>query len=438
MSATPLIDIIIPVYKGLEETRQCIQSVLSADLSRCGQVIVINDASPDEKIVDYCNSLSEKVVVLHNNKNMGFVASVNKGMKVNQRNDVILLNSDCRVSNDWVARLSQCVYSDEKAATATPFSNNGTICSYPIFNFSYKIPEDVSLEKLDNIFRKVNKGKKQQIPTAVGFCMYIKRSCLDEVGLFDETLFGIGYGEENEFSLRSARKGWRHYLCADTFVYHHGSISFGGMKHSQMEKAEKILMELYPEYNEMVNSFIVNDPLRAYRDAVDDLRIGALDSCKNIISEQKVYRDALLKSMKEYSKMIVTMKREIDSYRHYLDNARREYAELNDSLLKVEGLAKENFEKSQNLEKKLESHIHKYEKVIADKNFQLEKMNEDFHREKFELIRNHEIASEKAMQVIAGLEESLKERQAHINEMINSRSWRYTKWLRWLSRKMVK
>ena len=40
------------------------------------------------------------------------------------------------------------------------------------------------------------------IPTAHGFCMYIKREAIDDLGLFDEETFGKGYGEENDFSYR--------------------------------------------------------------------------------------------------------------------------------------------------------------------------------------------------------------------------------------------
>jgi GT2 family glycosyltransferase len=40
-----------------------------------------------------------------------------------------------------------------------------------------------------------------------GFCMYIKRACLRDVGVFDTEVFRRGYGEENDFCLRAARRG---------------------------------------------------------------------------------------------------------------------------------------------------------------------------------------------------------------------------------------
>ena len=60
------------------------------------------------------------------------------------------------------------------------------------------------------------------IPTAHGFCMYIKREAIDDLGLFDEETFGKGYGEENDFSYRCLQAGYRHLLCDNTYILHKG------------------------------------------------------------------------------------------------------------------------------------------------------------------------------------------------------------------------
>jgi hypothetical protein len=131
---------------------------------------------------------------------------------------------------DWLDRLRRCASSRPKIGTVTPFSNNATICSYPDVCRENGLPDGVELGELDRVFRRVNAGKIAEIPTAVGFCMYIKRACLDQVGLFDAERFGKGYGQENDFSLRAAEKGWSNVLCADTFVFHQGRASFQSEK----------------------------------------------------------------------------------------------------------------------------------------------------------------------------------------------------------------
>ena len=55
---------------------------------------------------------------------------------------------------------------------------------------------------------EANAGVAVDIPTAVGFCMYVRRECLLQTGLFREDLFAQGYGEENDFCLRARHLGF--------------------------------------------------------------------------------------------------------------------------------------------------------------------------------------------------------------------------------------
>jgi len=92
------------------------------------------------------------------------------------------------------------------------------------------------------------------------------------VGEFDAGRFGRGYGEECDFSLRAAKAGWRNVLCADVFVYHQGSVSFGAERESLMASAETVMAELHPDYPALVMTFLRADPLRTLRDNVTRAR----------------------------------------------------------------------------------------------------------------------------------------------------------------------
>src|SRR5690554_6866308 len=115
--------------------------------------------------------------------------------------DVLLLNSDTEVSGDWVERMAAAAYSSENAGTVTPFSNNAEICSWPLICEDNPLPPSTTLAELNEAFRPLA-GKTIELPTAVGFCMYIRRDCLERTGLF-EPVFGAGYGEENDFCRRA-------------------------------------------------------------------------------------------------------------------------------------------------------------------------------------------------------------------------------------------
>lgn len=270
------IDIILPVFRGFEETQRCIESVLTAPVKKEFELIVINDASPEPELVAYLSSLSEqkKITLIHNNENMGFVATVNKGMQLHEERDVLLLNSDTEVANNWLDRVHSAAYSAEEIGTVTPFSNNATICSYPYFNGagSATLPHDISLTVLDALVAKTNAGQTAEIPTAVGFCMFIKRDCLNAVGYFDVKRFDRGYGEENDFSQTAALLGWRNVLAADVFVFHAGGVSFGQEQSALQKKAMAALLDKHPDYLYRIDSFTQVDPLRLYRAAIDAAR----------------------------------------------------------------------------------------------------------------------------------------------------------------------
>ena len=274
--SSPTVDIVIPVYKNLDITSRCIESVLSASSKIRYCLIVVNDASPEPEVTLYLANLAgaNKIILIENKENKGFVQSVNIGMQQHLQRDVVLLNSDTIVANDWLDRLYQCAHKESNIATVTPFSNNATICSYPKSCEENTLPAEYSLSELDSFFASCNSGEYMDIPTAVGFCMFIKRDCLSQIGYFDEKRFGKGYGEENEFCLRAIKRGWRNVIACDVFVYHEGSVSFGASKSERIEAAQKTLQKLYPRYNALVHKFIVQDKLLPFRHRVDLRRLG--------------------------------------------------------------------------------------------------------------------------------------------------------------------
>ena len=262
--------IIIPVYANLALTRQCVESVLS-NLRPNDQVLLIDDASPEVALRDYCQSLRDHpsvTVIVHDN-NRGFVQSVNEGFAHFIDRDVIILNSDTRVSSGWLDKLQTIAVAETDIATVTPLSNNAEIASYPVFCQDNALPAGVSLSMLNRMAEKVNSGAYVTAPTGVGFCLYIKRTCLDEVGAFNSKAFGKGYGEENDFCLRATERGWRHVIAMDTFVYHKGGASFAANKVEAMHRAGNTIANMYPNYHQLIQDYIQRDPLRPYREALD-------------------------------------------------------------------------------------------------------------------------------------------------------------------------
>lgn len=270
------VDVIVPVYRGLEDTRCCIESVLSNTVRTAYRLIVINDASPEPEVSAWlraCADRDARVILLENENNLGFVGTVNRGMSYSDRNDVLLLNSDAEVANDWLDRIRAAAYSDQRIASVTPFSNNATICSYPRFCADNALPPGYDTAALDALFAQSNAGGVSDVPTGVGFCMYIRRDSLDDVGLFDVERFGKGYGEENDFCMRAMKAGWRNVLAQDTFVRHAGGVSFGASKSARELEAGAVMRSLHPDYEALVHKHIAEDPAREARIRVDLARL---------------------------------------------------------------------------------------------------------------------------------------------------------------------
>jgi GT2 family glycosyltransferase len=292
-----VIDVVIPVYKGLEQTRACIESVLRSRAGTRCEVVVVDDATPDPAIAAYLRELSTqgRITLLANDTNLGFVQSVNRGMALHADRDVVLLNSDTEVANDWLGRLNAAAHSSRDVATVTPFSNNATICSYPYEGWSGGLPGTLGLAALDAIFASANAGRVIELPTAVGFCMFIRRDCLAAIGAFDAERFGRGYGEENDFCMRAGKAGWRNVLAADVFVYHEGSVSFSDERFDLVKAAAPTLIALHPEYPLRVHEFVERDEASAPRAAVDRARSerGA-EEARSVLEERIQERAAIV------------------------------------------------------------------------------------------------------------------------------------------------
>jgi GT2 family glycosyltransferase len=267
-AAAALVDIIIPAYRGVEETLAAVASVASSR-THCRtpfELVVILDNPDDAEMGAALAGAS--FILLRNETNLGFVRTANRGMALHADRDVVLLNSDTLVSatGDWLDRLRSAAYAQTHNGTATPFSNNATICSYPRFcRDNPGLPAGQTVDSMDALCARVLAGRTLEIPTGVGFCMYIRRDCLTATGLFDAETFGAGYGEENDFCMRAAALGWRHVLAADVFVQHHGGVSFQSRKTALASENGAKLSRLHPSYDGIVNDFIARDPVLPLR-----------------------------------------------------------------------------------------------------------------------------------------------------------------------------
>ncbi|GAB4181812.1 MAG: hypothetical protein Tsb002_02250 [Wenzhouxiangellaceae bacterium] len=266
--------VIVPVYNAAADLAICLESLIDT-LAPTTPVLVINDASPDPTVEQLFQRLQRRVWPswqwLHNERNLGFVGTVNRGMGLTE-GDVVLVNSDTQVTTGWLQRLEQCAASDPRIATITPLTNNGEIASWPQMCRDNGWPDDA--ERIARACVAAGPPLYPDMPTAVGFCMWIRRAALQQLGNFDEAAYGRGYGEENDFSQRARQHGWRNVLCDDAYVAHRGGASFGPLGLKPNGEALATVESRFPDYMDQVMAFIRSDPLQHRRARI----LAALDS----------------------------------------------------------------------------------------------------------------------------------------------------------------
>jgi O-antigen biosynthesis protein len=265
------VTVIVPVYADYEATKTCLEGLVrELDKETLHRAIIVNDASPDDRIRELIDGLAprENLRVLTNPGNLGFVGTINRALKEIQSGDIILLNADTIVPPGFIARLSTSARLSLEIGTVTPLSNNGEFTSFPVPNRPNTLGSAAAVENLDRIAAQVNAGGVVDIPNGIGFCLYITRRCLDAVGALSED-YHRGYLEEVDFCLRARQHGFRHVCATSVFVGHAGTLSFGKQKRSLVVRNLEIIERRFPAYRRECAVFILADPLKAARQAIE-------------------------------------------------------------------------------------------------------------------------------------------------------------------------
>jgi GT2 family glycosyltransferase len=270
LAAVYTVDIIVPIFNASAEVRACLAALDSSGLPDGTTIWLMDDASSDPSIAkilrDFQRSCEFKTHTVRQPKNLGFVGNVNDALARSHR-DVVLLNSDTLVTQGWLQAMMQSAARHPKAASITPFSNNAEICSFPMLCVNHPVPEN--LMALAQACEK-NAPDEVELPTGVGFCMYMRRAAVDQIGNFDAATFGKGYGEENDWCVRAKAWGWTNLLCNRAYVAHVGGRSFASVSNVDSALQAKRgnggrLLARYPHYDIEVQRFIAADPTKAVR-----------------------------------------------------------------------------------------------------------------------------------------------------------------------------
>ena len=272
MSARPL-DIIIPIYRNAELVRACIDSVL-ANLGEIAgrepRLLLIND-SPDDAQVNALlltyRGRAPALQLLHNERNLGFVQTANRGLALAQRDghDALLGNSDTVTFEGTLRELLAAADGDPQIGFACPRSNNASICSLPHHHGGALPTPEQARQRWALAARTLPAW--HFAPTAVGFYLFIAHRVLANFGGLSED-FGLGYEEENDLVMRAGKVGLRAVIANHSFAYHAGSASFSltgiDLPGHKLQNLQKMAGQ-HPEFLPLVRRYEDSPHYRAER-----------------------------------------------------------------------------------------------------------------------------------------------------------------------------
>jgi GT2 family glycosyltransferase len=181
--------------------------------------------------------------IIENNRNTGFAAAVNAGIRACGSGDVLLLNPDTEVAPGAVRELRSFLETHPAAgivgprlmlATGQPDRAGHRGFPTPWASFA----EMVGLARLFPRSPRFNRYHLEHLPmdhahevdATSGAAMLIRRAVIERVGPFDEAFFM--YGEDLDFCLRAKEAGFAVYYNPDATVVHVKGASSGIKGHS--------------------------------------------------------------------------------------------------------------------------------------------------------------------------------------------------------------
>lgn len=259
------VDIVVPVFNGLNLLKSLVVNLSNTKIAH--KVYFVDDCSTDDAVPAFLKELCEsdpRYQLVSAKENGGFVKSVNLGLSFTTC-DVVLLNTDVQLPPLWLERLIAPLLLDDKVASATPFTNSGTICSFPRFLENNELAFGLDVAEIDSIFSHFH-PIYNEVPTGVGFCMACSRNALNAVGFLDSDMYGRGFGEENDWCQSAIKAGFKNVMVENLFVFHnHGATFQSDEKVALIEDHLKKLNKRFPNYNGDVARYCEANPLKELR-----------------------------------------------------------------------------------------------------------------------------------------------------------------------------
>lgn len=236
------VDVIVCVHNALDDVRRCLESVRQH--TRAPYRLVLVDDGSDAPTRDHLAAFAQQhgALLLRNEVAQGYTLAANQGMRQSTAPYLVLLNSDTIVSQDWLDRMVMCAETDPAIGMVGPLSNTASWQSIPeiIRDGDWSdnpLPAGMDIADMAQWVAQTASQSYPRLNFLNGFCLLVKRSLIDRIGLFDEQVFGKGFGEENDYCLRAGLAGFSLAVADDVYVHHAQSKSYSTERRRLLSQA---------------------------------------------------------------------------------------------------------------------------------------------------------------------------------------------------------
>jgi len=297
MVYTPKVSVVILNWNGGEHLKKCLDSVLKTDYHDL-EVIVVDNASTDGS-QELVKKYYPQVILVENEKNLGFCVGNNIGIKRAKGEIIILLNNDTIVDGGWIKEILKCAQ-DPKVGIV------GCRLYFP----DTKIIQSLGFKmRFLGFWENIGAGQKDKgqfdkvscVDYVSGAALAIKREVLDKVGLLDPAFYA--YCEDVDLCYRARRAGYK-VVTSNAIVYHCGSLSWDRLPVRKMYLVQRnriyFILKHYPPKNLL--RYVVEYPVMSFR----------VNLCKYIESETVLQKTAALNKIQKKGKIsVIAFTREI-------------------------------------------------------------------------------------------------------------------------------
>lgn len=208
MQKKPTMSVVIPCWNSEAQLEENLPSVLVAGSYVDAEIIVVDDASYADHSVEYLESLGNQIRLIKQDKNQGFGATVNHGVKAATGEIIILLNTDVRPAPDCFEN-ARAYFVDNDVYAVGFNSNEGSMGGawHDGLFHHFKVDEPMRAKRM------------QSSLWASGGQAAFSRSKWIELGGMD-ALYKPFYWEDVDMGYCAWKRGWKVLWAADCVVVH--------------------------------------------------------------------------------------------------------------------------------------------------------------------------------------------------------------------------